>query len=64
MARAGYDPREAVAFWKRFQVYGDKRGGKPPEFLSTHPLDGRRIEAIERQLPKAVAEYERSRGGR
>ncbi len=61
MARAGYDPREAVAFWKRFQAYGNKRGGKPLEFLSTHPLDSRRIEAIERQLPKAMAEYERSR---
>jgi len=62
MARAGYDPREAVAFWKRFQAYGSKRGGKPPEFLSTHPLDNRRIAQLQKLMPKALAEYERSKG--
>ena len=35
MARAGYDPNEAVRFWKRF---ADVKGGQEvPEFLSTHP---------------------------
>jgi predicted Zn-dependent protease len=62
MARAGYDPREAVAFWKRFAAYNEKRGGKPLEFLSTHPLDDRRIAEIERLLPQAEAEY-RAHGG-
>jgi predicted Zn-dependent protease len=57
MARAGYDPREALDFWKRFAAYSDKRGGKPIEFLSTHPLDDRRIAQIEELLPKAEAEY-------
>jgi metalloendopeptidase OMA1, mitochondrial len=57
MARAGYNPREAVDFWKRFAAYNDKKGGKPPEFLSTHPLDDRRIGQIEGLLPKAEQEY-------
>lgn len=61
MARAGYDPRQAIAFWRRFQDYGRKKGGKPPEFLSTHPLDNTRIAKLERLMPQALAEYERAR---
>lgn len=58
MARAGYDPREAVGFWERFSAYQDERGGgKPLEFLSTHPLDQTRIRALEELMPKALAEY-------
>jgi len=34
MAPAGYDPRQAVAFWQRFAEYGRKCGGKRLEFLS------------------------------
>jgi predicted Zn-dependent protease len=60
MARAGYDPREAIAFWKRFAAYNARRGGRPPEFLSTHPVDRRRIAELERLMPRAVAEYERA----
>lgn len=56
MARAGYDPRVALDFWKRFAAY-NKRGGRPVEFLSTHPLDDRRIAQIEGLLPQAEAEY-------
>jgi predicted Zn-dependent protease len=59
MARAGYDPGKAVQFWRRFAEYSRRRGGSPPEFLSTHPLDQRRITAIEAQLPRAMAEYRR-----
>lgn len=61
MARAGYDPREAVGFWQRFAAYNAKRGGAPPEFLSTHPLDRSRIAALERLMPRAVADYEQAR---
>jgi predicted Zn-dependent protease len=63
MARAGYDPRQAVQFWRRFAEYSRKRGGAPPEFLSTHPLDQRRISALEAQLPRAMAEYQRVKRG-
>lgn len=56
MARAGYDPREAKAFWERMSTAGG--GQEPPEFLSTHPSHSSRVEQIERLLPKALAEYE------
>jgi len=64
MARAGYDPWQAVAFWQRFAEYGRKRGGKTPEFLSTHPLGKRRIAALKRLMPKAVQEYKRAKARR
>jgi predicted Zn-dependent protease len=54
MARAGYDPREAVGFWSRM---ASKTGASPPEFLSTHPSHGTRIEDLERLMPKALAAY-------
>ena len=58
MARAGYDPREAVGFWQRFADYKARRGsGASIEFLSTHPLDGRRIQALQAYMPRALAEY-------
>jgi predicted Zn-dependent protease len=63
MARAGYDPMEAVSFWQRFKAWGDKQGNRPPEFLSTHPLDSRRIKDLQKHMPEAQKEY-RSRGGK
>jgi metalloendopeptidase OMA1, mitochondrial len=59
MARAGYDPRQAVAFWKRMQRAS--KGREPPEFLSDHPSDAHRVERVEGWLPEAEREY-RSRG--
>ncbi|MCX6601585.1 MAG: M48 family metallopeptidase [bacterium] len=58
MARAGYDPREAISFWQRFQQWSNAHGGQPPEFLSTHPLDSRRIRELEKHLPEALAAYQ------
>jgi len=55
MARAGYDPQEAVRFWQRFSNM--KQGAQPPEFLSTHPADERRIRDIEKLLPNAMKVY-------
>ncbi len=58
MAEAGYDPREAVRFWKRMAEA--TAGGSPPELLSTHPSHGTRVEQLEALMPEAVAIYERS----
>jgi predicted Zn-dependent protease len=52
MARAGYDPNEAVAFWKRF---ASDRG--VPKFLSTHPPSEDRMNALAAELPKVSGEY-------
>jgi predicted Zn-dependent protease len=60
MARAGYDPRKAVEFWRRFQAYTEERGGEPIEFLSTHPLDGRRIAELASHLPEAERQYQKA----
>ncbi len=58
MARAGYDPAEAVRFWTRFSKA--KGGGQPPEFLSTHPADATRINSLNKLLPKAAEVYQSS----
>jgi predicted Zn-dependent protease len=60
MAEAGYDPREAVAFWQRMAAASG--GGQPAEFLSTHPSHDTRIEDLENLLPEAIAIYEKSTG--
>jgi predicted Zn-dependent protease len=57
MARAGYDPRESVRFWKRMEEAGSEQ---PPEFLSTHPSHGTRIAQLEALMPKALEEYNRA----
>ncbi|MGA1844458.1 MAG: M48 family metallopeptidase [bacterium] len=54
MARAGYNPEEAVAFWERMSAGA---GPKPPEFLSTHPADKNRIAAMREHLPEAMRYY-------
>ena len=59
MARAGYDPRAAVAFWQRFAAYNQSGGGSSTAwFMSTHPTDEGRIEFLQKLLPKAEAEYQ------
>lgn len=54
MAMAGYDPRGAPEFWKRMSAQG---GAKPPEFLSTHPGDERRVRDLEAYMPEAMKYY-------
>ena len=54
MARAGYDPRESIRFWKRMEETG---GNQPPEFLSTHPSHGTRVQQLEEWMPQALEEY-------
>ncbi|GAB4469763.1 MAG: M48 family metallopeptidase [Thermoflexibacter sp.] len=55
---AGYDPREAPAFWQR--MAGASNGQQPPEFLSTHPSHDRRIRDLEAMMPEAMSYYEKS----
>ncbi|MBL7756150.1 MAG: M48 family metallopeptidase [Chitinophagaceae bacterium] len=54
-AMAGYNPQEAIALWDRMEKAGG--GQKPPEFLSTHPSEGRRKEQLEKFMPEALKVY-------
>ncbi len=55
MARAGYDPEQAVKFWERFAAYNQKQGGEEMWFLRTHPLDEERIKQLKEWMPEARA---------
>jgi predicted Zn-dependent protease len=55
MAKAGYDPQAAVEFWQRM-LEAKKDQKVPPEFLSTHPSDERRIQQIKQWLSE-VSQY-------
>ncbi|MEO8202607.1 MAG: M48 family metallopeptidase [Betaproteobacteria bacterium] len=57
-ARAGFDPRASVSVWQKMASQG---GGKPPEFLSTHPADASRTQALQSLLPTVTPLYEASR---
>jgi len=57
MAAACFDPHEAVPLWERM---GQASGGQaPPEFASTHPNPGTRIQNLEALMPKAMEYRER-----
>ena len=56
MARAGYDPDEAIRFWQRFS---DTKGkNDPPEWASTHPADKTRIKSLKAYLSRAKYSYQ------
>lgn len=59
MARAGYNPEEAIRFWERFADVNRQSGGGTPWFLRTHPLDDKRIADLKAALPKAMAEFQK-----
>ncbi|MEN5428035.1 M48 family metallopeptidase [Stenotrophomonas pennii] len=51
-AAACFDPREAVPLWERM---GQASGGQSqPEFSSTHPNPGTRIQNLQALMPKAL----------
>ncbi len=53
-AMGGYNPEAAVGFWQRMSAGG---GQKPPELLSTHPSDERRIRDLQAFMPEAKKYY-------
>ena len=54
-ARAGYDPRAGVTLWQK--MINASHGGRPPEFLSSHPADASRVQQIQSLLPTVMPLY-------
>jgi len=59
MARAGYDPHEAISLWKKMMA---AEQSEPPQFLSTHPASTNRIADLERHLPQVLPLYQAATG--
>ncbi|MGB1127373.1 MAG: M48 family metallopeptidase [Opitutales bacterium] len=53
-AKAGYDPRTAIEFWRRMEA---EKGFSPPEFLSTHPSGTTRMTRLHALMPRAMQVY-------
>ena len=58
MARAGFDPRQSVPLWQNMARSG---GAGQPEFLSTHPSHGTRIQELSARIPQVMPTYESAR---
>ena len=56
-ARAGYNPQAGVTLWQKMAAASK---GAPPQFLSTHPSSGTRIQDIQANLPKVMPLFERA----
>jgi predicted Zn-dependent protease len=54
-ARSGYDPRAAVSLWQKMGKLG---GGKPPQWLSTHPSAETRIRDLQNYADRVMPLYE------
>ncbi|HEU5212906.1 MAG TPA: M48 family metallopeptidase [Gaiellaceae bacterium] len=61
MARAGYNPEQALPFWQR--MARASRGQEPPEWISDHPSDAHRIERIRGWMPEAERAYHAAHPG-
>ncbi len=59
MARAGFDPRQSVVLWQNMSRAA--AGPEPPEWMSTHPSNQRRIDELAKRVPEALPSYERAR---
>lgn len=60
-ARAGYDPRAGVSLWQK--MIAASQGGRPPEFLSSHPTQASRVQEIQALLPTVLPLYKAARRG-
>ena len=57
-AKAGYDPSASIRFWQKMM---SKSRRKMPQFLSTHPDSGKRIEFLKSRMPYAMALYKNAK---
>ncbi|MDD6517995.1 MAG: M48 family metallopeptidase [Prevotella sp.] len=53
-AMAGYDPEEAIPFWKRM---ASGSSSNQSDIFSDHPSDASRIAALQKEMPEALKYY-------
>ncbi|HZH42984.1 MAG TPA: M48 family metallopeptidase [Lysobacter sp.] len=58
MARAGFDPRQAVNLWENMM---QASGGRPPEWLSTHPDPSSRLRELGARAEGLMPTYQQAR---
>lgn len=58
MARAGFDPRQAVNLWQNMIAAS---GSRAPEFLSTHPDPRSRLSELQSRATGLVSTYQQAR---
>jgi predicted Zn-dependent protease len=59
MSKAGFNPQESVSLWQGMKAASG--GGKPPEIVSTHPSDDRRIKDLQDKMPQALINFNSAR---
>lgn len=60
MARAGFDPRQAVDLWQNMLAASNSR---PPQWLSTHPDPAARLQEMANRANGLSATYQQARAG-
>ena len=56
MAKAGYDPAEAIALWERMEA--GSGGTRQPEWMASHPSPGTRRAQLREWMPEAQRYYQ------
>jgi predicted Zn-dependent protease len=59
MAKAGFDPRQAVNLWEN--MIGASGGSRPPQWLSTHPDPRSRLQELSARAAGLMPTYEQAR---
>lgn len=55
-ARAGFNPQAAISVWQKMGAAST--GGRPPEFLSTHPANASRIDELTQLQARVMPLYQ------
>jgi Zn-dependent protease with chaperone function len=58
MAKAGYNPQAAITLWEKM---AKQSGDSSSSFLSTHPSNNQRIQAMREDMPTALALYNQAK---